>query len=146
MILDLMKMYMKLSEGISGMCEKQSGNITLPGGYTNHGDVRNYYTRRGHVCMVGIDCTPPTRVTADTLFTLPSSCRPIRALRFSVFSGVSRSADDGADQYLVINTDGTVQYTGKARLFNTFTFICSGGVINTLRWISASFFRREVAL
>lgn len=105
----------------------QSANITLSSGFTNNGAVRNYYHRVNNICMLGLDCTPTARVTNKVLCTLPSACRPIRDLRFSIMPGVNRgNYDDDGDQFLIIFASGQVQYTGSARIWETFTFFCNG--------------------
>lgn len=117
----------QLGSSINAMTETERQNVTLPSNFSIGGDGRNFYERRGNICMVGLDCTPSAHVSGQTLFTLPATCRPVRALRFSVLPGVSRSSDDGGDHYVIINTNGTVTYTGTGRVFNTFTYICNGG-------------------
>lgn len=102
------------------------GDITIPSGWTSGGSGRNYYYRLGNICMVLLDCTPPERVGGTTIFTLPTACHPVRTSRYSVLPGVSRSSDDGQDHYIIITSDGNINYTGKGRVFNTFTFICNG--------------------
>lgn len=117
----------QINSAVNALTENESALVTLPSNFTNHGEARNFYNRKGNICMVGLDCTPSARVSGQTLFTLPASCRPVIACRYSVLPGVSRSSDDGNDHYVIINTDGTVTYTGTGRVFNTFTYICNGG-------------------
>ena len=121
------KQVSQISNAVTAMTENEASRVTLPSNFTNHGEARNFYNRKGNICMVGLDCTPSAHVSGQTLFTLPTSCRPVAALRYSVLPGVSRSSDDGGDHYVIINTDGTVTYTGTGRVFNTFTYICNGG-------------------
>ena len=117
----------QINSAVNALTENEASRVTLPSNFTNHGEARNFYNRKGNICMVGLDCTPSEHVSGQTLFTLPTSCRPVAALRYSVLPGVSRSSDDGGDHYVIINTDGTVTYTGTGRVFNTFTYICNGG-------------------
>ena len=117
----------QINSAVNALTENETSRVTLPSNFTNHGEARNFYNRKGNICMVGLDCTPSEHVSGQTLFTLPTSCRPVAALRYSVLPGVSRSSDDGGDHYVIINTDGTVTYTGTGRVFNTFTYICNGG-------------------
>ena len=117
----------QINSAVNALTENEASRVTLPSNFTNHGEARNFYNRKGNICMVGLDCTPSAHVSGQTLFTLPTSCRPVAALRYSVLPGVSRSSDDGGDHYVIINTDGTVTYTGTGRVFNTFTYICNGG-------------------
>ena len=117
----------QINSAVNALTKGEASRVTLPSNFTNHGEARNFYNRKGNICMVGLDCTPSAHVSGQTLFTLPSSCRPVAALRYSVLPGVSRSSDDGGDHYVIINTDGTVTYTGTGRVFNTFTYICNGG-------------------
>lgn len=105
----------------------EEGDITIPSGWTSGGHGRNYYYRLGNICMVLLDFTPSERVSGATVFTLPTACYPVRTVRYSVLPGVSRNSDDGNDHYVIINNNGTINYTGKGRVFNTFTFICNGG-------------------
>ena len=117
----------QINSAVNALTENEASRVTLPSNFTNHGEARNFYNRKGNICMVGLDCTPSAHVSGQTLFTLPTSCRPVANLRYSVLPGVSRSSDDGGDHYVIINTDGTVTYTGTGRVFNTFTYICNGG-------------------
>ena len=117
----------QINSAVNALTENEASRVTLPSNFTNHGEARNFYYRKGNICMVGLDCTPSAHVSGQTLFTLPTSCRPVANLRYSVLPGVSRSSDDGGDHYVIINTDGTVTYTGTGRVFNTFTYICNGG-------------------
>lgn len=117
----------QINNAVDVLIENEEALVTLPSNYTSGGSTRNFYRRKGNICMVGLDATPSAHVSGQTLFTLPASCRPVIACRYSVLPGVSRASDDGNDHYVIINTDGTVTYTGTGRVFNTFTFICNGG-------------------
>lgn len=117
----------QVGNAVTALTENEESLVTLPSNFTSGGSTRNFYRRKGNICMVGLDCTPSAHVSGQTLFTLPVSCRPVIACRYSVLPGVSRSSDDGNDHYVIINTDGTVTYTGTGRVFNTFTYICNGG-------------------
>ena len=116
-----------VNNAVNALTENEESLVTLPNNFTSGGSTRNFYRRKGNICMVGLDATPSAHVSGQTLFTLPVSCRPVIACRFSVLPGVSRASDDGNDHYIIINTDGTVTYTGTGRVFNTFTYICNGG-------------------
>lgn len=117
----------QVNNAVNALTENEESPVTLPSNFTSGGSTRNFYRRKGNICMVGLDCTPSAHVSGQTLFTLPTSCRPVIACRYSVLPGVSRASDDGNDHYIIINTDGTVNYTGTGRVFNTFTYICNGG-------------------
>lgn len=121
------KQVSQISNAVTALTENEEALVTLPSNYTSGGSTRNFYRRKGNICMVGLDATPSAHVSGNTIFTLPASCRPVIACRYSVLPGVSRASDDGNDHYVIINTDGTVTYTGTGRVFNTFTFICNGG-------------------
>lgn len=116
-----------LTNSVTALTTTEQANITIPSAWTSGGSGRNFYFRVGNICEVHLDCTPNVHVGGTTIFTLPESCRPVKVCRYSVLPGVSRSSDDGDDHYVIINTNGTVTYTGTGRVFNTFTFICNGG-------------------
>lgn len=117
----------QINNAVNAITEFETALITLPSSFTNNSVQRNFYYRKGNICMIGFDCTPSARVSAVTMFTLPTACRPVKALRLSALPSLSRETDDGDTQYVSINTDGTVNYTGSARLCQVYTFICKGG-------------------
>lgn len=116
----------QINSAVNALTESEYSLITLPSDFTMHTQVLNYYRRKGNICMVGLDASPSARVSNKTLFTLPASCCPLSALRYSVLPGVSRISDDNNDHFVAINAAGVVSYTGAGRVFNTFTFICKG--------------------
>ena len=116
----------QVGNAVDALTESEYSLITLPSDFTMHTQVLNYYRRYGNICMVGLDASPSARVSNKTLFTLPASCCPLSALRYSVLPGVSRISDDNNDHFVAINAAGVVSYTGAGRVFNTFTFICKG--------------------
>lgn len=118
---------MQVNNTVDTIIETETALITLPSGFTNNSEQRNFYYRKGNICMIGFDCTPTSRVNAVTMVTLPTACRPVKALRLSALPSLSRSTDDGDTQYVAVNTDGKVNYTGSARLCQVYTFICEGG-------------------
>lgn len=117
----------QINSAVNAITESETALITLPSSFTNNSDQRNFYYRKGNICMIGFDCTPSSRVDAVTMFTLPTACRPVKALRLSALPSLSRGTDDGNTQFVAVNTDGTVNYTGSARLCQVYTFICNGG-------------------
>lgn len=125
-MISLKKVLTKILQELGSMQSTEQGNITLPSGWTSGGSGRNFYYRVGNICMVGFDCTPSARMNMATIFTLPESCRPVKAVRYSTIPGLGRANEDGGDHYVIINTNGTFAYTGNGRLWQTFTFICNG--------------------
>ncbi len=130
-MISLKKTLTKILQELGSMQSVEQGNITLPSGWTSGGSGRNFYYRVGKICMVGLDCTPPSRVNIETIFTLPEACRPVKTLRYSLIPGVGRANEDGGDHYVLIyasdaSNPGAFVYTGNGRLWQTFTFICNG--------------------
>lgn len=121
------KQVSQINNAVNAITESETALITLPSSFTNNSEARNFYYRKGNICMIGFDCTPSSRVSDVTLVTLPTTCRPVKALRLSALPSLSRSTDDGDTQYVAVKIDGTVTYTGSARLCQVYTFICNGG-------------------
>lgn len=121
------KQVSQINNAVNAITESETALITLPSSFTNNSEARNFYYRKGNICMIGFDCTPSSRVSDVTLVTLPTTCRPVKALRLSALPSLSRSTDDGDTQYVAVKVDGTVTYTGSARLCQVYTFICNGG-------------------
>lgn len=115
---------------LAKMLASDSGTITLPSGYTNHGAARNYYRRVGNVCTIGFDMTPGSSSSDAAICTLPAGCRPYETLRMSI-APMNWGSGSG-NQYLIVSTNGAVTHTGNARVFGTWTFVCVGGVIPEL--------------
>lgn len=117
----------QINSAVNAITESETALITLPSGFTNNSEMRNFYYRKGSICMIGFDCTPSSRVSDVTLVTLPATCRPVTALRLSALPSLSRGTDDGDTQFVAVKADGVVTYTGSARLCQVYTFICKGG-------------------
>ena len=119
-----------LTKILTELADEEQATITLPSSYANHGAARNFYARHGRVCELGFDFTPDSTGTQVTLTTLPDTCKPIRATRIS--APLLNQSTASTSNYLVTNTDGTVTFTGKDRVFGVVTFICVGGVIRKI--------------
>ena len=121
------KQVSQINNAVNAITESETALIALPSGFTNNSEQRNFYYRKGNICMIGFDCTPSARVSDVTMVTLPSTCRPVKALRLSALPSLSRGTDDGNTQFVAVKADGVVTYTGSARLCQVYTFICKGG-------------------
>lgn len=115
----------KVTEAIQGLQKSEQANVSLPSSYTNHGEARNFYQRKGNTCTIGFDFTPPSSQEAVTLFTLPASCRPLRDMRFSA-TPLSWGSVSGQQYIVVYASTGAVSYTGNTRVFGTYVFNCVG--------------------